>query len=192
MFCSECGKQVDNRDKFCPICGKQLDSTPTASGSFAHNQKDIVKTMDLPALVGSISLIISFFLPWIDMGLKTTNGFSFIMFFINELIVVRKGQFGIGPAELILICFVISEGVSLVGAGLILYFAYAKKKKFKALLLCTCLTSILILIFSYLMKRFESSLNLEWGLLFVLTGAIGLIVSLIKKTSYKGVKAANG
>ncbi len=148
------------------------------------NQESTVKKMDIPALVGSISLILSFFMPWFNDGYTSRSGFQYcakiIMDFVNAFIGgPGHGQFGLGIYELILLLVVLSSGVSLIGAAMTAYVAYMRAR-IRTLSIYTGLAAFLILLFSYFMKRINSSMSLEIGFMFILVGIVSLTISILK------------
>jgi hypothetical protein len=78
MYCTYCGQQIEDNSKFCPHCGRQLTQAKAASVN-----------LTVPGLgkrsssIGSIAVLIFFFLPWIfvscsfgDQGLIKANAWE--------------------------------------------------------------------------------------------------------------------
>jgi len=71
-FCSNCGKNIDNGVKFCPYCGSSVNSSNNepvvqlsqnqSSVTDTGKDSEIKKTLNVMALIGFISGLISWFL----------------------------------------------------------------------------------------------------------------------------------
>lgn len=92
MFCGQCGTPNKDDAKFCASCGAPLKAVSTASPSSSSSFTDTVssaastfkdsaiekssKAMDIPAIIGSILLIISLFLPFATVDFFVTESVS--------------------------------------------------------------------------------------------------------------------
>jgi hypothetical protein len=185
MFCKQCGIQVDNQDQFCNNCGAQIE-IPSQS-SFAANPKSsrIVIKIDILAIIGGISLIVAFFLPWFDRRWDDHPGLlscaQMIVTIIEQFISNRQNNFALGMQEIQALFFVFSSIMSLLGSGLIICLAFMKRKtRTRATL--TCLSSILVLVCLIAMKELAYTTIWERGfLLSILVGVVCLIVSIISR-----------
>ena len=71
-FCSNCGKNIDNGIKFCPYCGNAVNNPNNEPGVqlsqnkstiiIADKNSEVKKTLNVMALIGFISGVISFLL----------------------------------------------------------------------------------------------------------------------------------
>lgn len=73
MYCSNCGKQQNQKARFCSDCGEKLDSRKADSSHNQHNQQ--IKNAQNYALAG---LIIGIFIPLVGwllaiLSLNTLN-----------------------------------------------------------------------------------------------------------------------
>ncbi len=78
MYCTNCGKEIPQGIKFCPHCGVQVSgvqvspAAPTARSSYAYNP--------IPSaivILTDILVIISFFIPWVTIGVAGYPGQSY-------------------------------------------------------------------------------------------------------------------
>lgn len=105
MFCPECGKEVGAGGSFCSSCGTKIEgsSAATLSVGVPGNQNLV--------LMGGAILLISFFMPWIDLGIISLSGFN-----------LTKAASG-SEKLLALIAWLVP-----IGGGITAYFAYTKNE----------------------------------------------------------------
>lgn len=69
MYCSKCGKQIDEGSKFCPFCGAPQERSATTSGGELIKQgaeetlKDVKNQIDQKKQTGQLYLIVG----WVSM-----------------------------------------------------------------------------------------------------------------------------
>ena len=73
MFCIECGKEVEEKANFCPNCGTKIETEIKLSIPVStSNQYNFL------AFIGGVSLFISFFMPWVDLGIISLSGYKLL------------------------------------------------------------------------------------------------------------------
>lgn len=73
MFCSKCGKEMNSESVFCPECGARIQGTVLSSALAVSASKH-----NLLALIGGTLLVVSFFMPWVDLGFTSLSGYNLI------------------------------------------------------------------------------------------------------------------
>ncbi|MEW6675557.1 MAG: zinc ribbon domain-containing protein [Nitrospirota bacterium] len=72
MFCPKCGSEIGKGDRFCSNCGTMIEEGISASPSIG-----VAGKQNLP-LIGGAFLLLSFFMPWIDLGFISVSGFNLL------------------------------------------------------------------------------------------------------------------
>ncbi|BAS31345.1 hypothetical protein C1G86_0248 [Dehalococcoides mccartyi] len=96
MYCSKCGKQVDDSVSFCPACGNQLHTSGTTATEYPERKSRIAAGL-LGIFLGSIG-VHRFYLGYVGIGIAqiivsfVTLGIGSIWGFI-EGILILTGSF---------------------------------------------------------------------------------------------------
>ncbi|MBQ9265600.1 MAG: zinc-ribbon domain-containing protein [Bacilli bacterium] len=72
MFCSNCGKEISNKDKYCPYCGCEISQNEKdGSESSDLQQKEVMQTPEqekrVDKTVGVLSLVFAFVFPLVGL-----------------------------------------------------------------------------------------------------------------------------
>lgn len=105
MFCPKCGSEIGKGDRFCSNCGTMIEEGISASPSIG-----VAGKQNLP-LIGGAFLLLSFFMPWIDLGFISVSGFNLL-----------KAASGAEKLLALIAWFVP------IGGGITAYLAYTKNR----------------------------------------------------------------
>lgn len=132
MYCTNCGKECNQGEKFCTGCGKQisaLNSQPTASTTAPLND---TRKFNIFAIVGFVISIVCFLGGAYTIVLAPLAG---LVFSIVALVQIRKkGQKGKGLAIAGIVLGAVSAAVVAITAILSTLFSYAVPGLFRLLL----------------------------------------------------------
>lgn len=143
MFCTSCGKEIDESSKFCPYCGSKNElalkqsEAPEAVSSVSQNKPVITtETFDIKenvfGLVTALVALISLLLPWVRyhgyVTSKNYNYFTFLkllksddLYFITPAAALMMGAIVVLGIIIIAVCHLSNyHVVAFVGDALLL------------------------------------------------------------------------
>lgn len=173
MSCPECGKEISAGERSCPNCGAKVEG----GGSSALLSIRSSGNQNL-SLVGGALLLVSFFMPWIDLGFISVSGFG--------LLKVSSGS----EKLLAIIAWLVP-----IGGGITAYFVYTKNVNVRKVSLITVVIALFVWLWMFFslgvdIKKMTGSFGnifqaLGIGLYLMLAGVVCLAISV--KSALTGI-----
>src|ERR1039457_1792383 len=161
MFCTQCGKVLSTGTTFCPYCGVKTQEKAIEDPLATSSSK-----LNFTALIGGALLVLSFFMPWLNLGFFSVAGYQLM-------------QIGSGADKLLaLLVWIIP-----IGGGIVAYFAYTRSAHIILASIATCGISILVWLWIFI--RVGSEVNfgnifqaLSIGMYILLVGIACLVLTI--------------